>query len=201
MAHFDDTRFRWIGHPVTRKENTRLLRGEGRFTDDFNAPDQLYAAMVRSPYPNARFALSGKRQAQALPGAIGIVAGQDCHSHKLRPIAHNPLPSTRFDLKLAGANGAIFEGPHHLLPLEQARHVGEAIAMTVATSREAAKDTKPASPRLPLTCYTSISHTKGFRTPREFAHQGSSHTKGVRTPREFAHQGAGDYETVFEKNQ
>jgi aerobic carbon-monoxide dehydrogenase large subunit len=37
-----------VGQPVSRKEDPVLLRGEGRYTDDFNLPRQLYGVMVRS---------------------------------------------------------------------------------------------------------------------------------------------------------
>ena len=43
-----------IGRPLRRKEDQRLLAGNGRFTDDFNMAGQAYAVMVRSPYPHAR---------------------------------------------------------------------------------------------------------------------------------------------------
>ena len=37
-----------VGQPVPRKEDPKLLRGEGRYTDDVNLPGQLYAVIVRS---------------------------------------------------------------------------------------------------------------------------------------------------------
>ena len=43
-----------IGQPVRRKEDQRLLTGNGRFTDDFSLAGQAYAVIVRSPYPHAR---------------------------------------------------------------------------------------------------------------------------------------------------
>ena len=46
--------FRFIGKPLPRKEDERLITGKGRFTDDFNLDGQAYAAMVRSPHPHAR---------------------------------------------------------------------------------------------------------------------------------------------------
>src|SRR5215212_9512661 len=39
-----------IGQPVPRVEDPKLLRGEGRYTDDLNLPGQVYAVMVRSPH-------------------------------------------------------------------------------------------------------------------------------------------------------
>jgi len=46
--------FRLIGKPIPRAEDGRLITGKGRFTDDFQFDGQTYAAMVRSPYPQAR---------------------------------------------------------------------------------------------------------------------------------------------------
>ena len=46
--------FRFIGQPLPRNEDARLLTGRGQFTDDFNFPGQAYAAMVRSPHAHAR---------------------------------------------------------------------------------------------------------------------------------------------------
>ena len=43
-----------IGKPVPRKEDDRLLRGEGCFADDVALPGQTWASMVRSPYAHAR---------------------------------------------------------------------------------------------------------------------------------------------------
>ena len=43
-----------IGRSVPRKEDRRLLTGNGEFGDDLNLPGQAHAAMVRSPHPHAR---------------------------------------------------------------------------------------------------------------------------------------------------
>jgi carbon-monoxide dehydrogenase large subunit len=130
-----------VGRPALRKEDFRLLTGTGRFTDDFNLPGQAYAAMVRSPLPHARIVGVDKARARAMPGVLGIYTGADCAADRLVPIPHHPLPSTREDMKLTGPGGsAIFEGPHRLLPADRVRHVGEAVAMVVAESRERAAD-------------------------------------------------------------
>ena len=54
MRPIESVLLKAIGKPVRRKEDERLVTGRGRFTDDFVAPGQAYAAMVRSPYPHAR---------------------------------------------------------------------------------------------------------------------------------------------------
>ena len=39
-----------VGQPVLRKEDDTLVRGKGRYTDDFNLPRQAYAWIVRSSH-------------------------------------------------------------------------------------------------------------------------------------------------------
>ncbi|MGH7730084.1 MAG: xanthine dehydrogenase family protein molybdopterin-binding subunit, partial [Candidatus Eiseniibacteriota bacterium] len=132
---------RLIGQPLRRKEDDRLLRGGGRFSDDFSAPGQVYAAMVRSPHPHARIVAIGSEAARAMPGVLAVFTGADAAHDGLGAIPHSPVPSNRYDLKLgAPGGGAIFVGPHVLLPADKARHVGEAVAMVVAETRAQAED-------------------------------------------------------------
>jgi aerobic carbon-monoxide dehydrogenase large subunit len=135
------TGFRFIGQPMPRNEDARLLIGAGRFTDDFDFPGQTYAAMVRSPHPHACIVSIDKSRALALPGVLGVFTGADCAADGLGPIGHDPLPKTRDDMKLTGPGGGeVFIGPHVLLPADKARHVGEAIAMVVAETKAQALD-------------------------------------------------------------
>ena len=130
-----------IGQPLRRKEDDRLLRGNGRFSDDFSRPDHVHAAIVRSPHPHARIVAIEVERARAMPGVLGIFTGADVAQDGLGVIPHNPVPANRHDLKLrAPGGGAIFFGPHVLLPADKARHVGEAVAMVVAETRARAED-------------------------------------------------------------
>jgi carbon-monoxide dehydrogenase large subunit len=138
---WNETEFRFIGKPVPRHEDGRLVRGQGRFSDDFALDGQAYAVMVRSPYPHARIRAIDTGAARAIPGVLGVFTGADCRADALGPIPHNPVPKTKFDLKLtAPGGGSVFEGPHLLLPPDRARHVGEAVAMVVAETRAQALD-------------------------------------------------------------
>ncbi len=132
--------FKSVGQPLRRKEDQRLITGQGRFTDDFSLDDQTWAVMVRSPYPHARILKIDNAAALAMPDVLGVYTGADCLRDGLGPIPHDPVPSTQFDVKLTGPGGTkVFIGPHLLLPVDRARHVGEAIAMVVAETREAAQ--------------------------------------------------------------
>ncbi len=136
-----DDHFRFIGKPLPRTEDERLMTGKGRFTDDFNLDGQAYAVMVRSPYPHARVVAIDAAGAKAMPGVLGVYTGADCAADRLNPIPHDPLPKTRYDMKLAApGGGVVFIGPHLLLPADKARHVGEAVAMVVAATKAQAMD-------------------------------------------------------------
>jgi carbon-monoxide dehydrogenase large subunit len=132
---------------MPRHEDARLIVGQGRYTDDFNFPNQTFAAMVRSPHPHARIVSINKSRALAMPGVLGVFTGADCVADGLGPIQHDPLPKTRDDMKLAAPGGGdVFIGPHLLLPPDKARHAGEAIAVVVAETPAQALDAAEALP-------------------------------------------------------
>src|SRR6516165_6874982 len=136
-----DSHFRFIGRPIPRKEDARLTTGAGRFSDDFHAPRQAYLAMVRSPHPHARIRGVDTAAARAMLGVLCVFTGADCLADGLKPIPHDPLPKTRYDMKLsAPGDSDVFIGPHMLLPADKARHVGEAVAMVVAETQAQALD-------------------------------------------------------------
>jgi aerobic carbon-monoxide dehydrogenase large subunit len=132
--------FKAVGRALPRNEDQRLITGRGRFSDDFSLPGQVWAAMVRSPHPHARIAAIDVAEAMAMPGVLGVYTGADGLGDRWRPIPHNPVPSTKYDVKLTGRSGTeVFIGPHYLLPHDKARHVGEAVAMVVAQTLEQAQ--------------------------------------------------------------
>jgi carbon-monoxide dehydrogenase large subunit len=136
-----ETGYRFIGKPMPRKEDARLVTGKGRFTDDFALAGQAHAVMVRSPHPHARIVAIDAAAAMAMPGVLGVFTGADCLADKLGPLPHDPVPKTKFDMKLTGpGGGAVFSGPHALLPADKVRHVGEAVAMVVGATKAEAMD-------------------------------------------------------------
>ena len=134
--------FRFIGKPIPRKEDERLITGKGRFSDDFRLDGQAYAAMVRSPHPHARILRRRRRRAPRRCRACSACSpAPTARPTASAPIPHDPLPKTRYDMKLHGPGGGeVFIGPHMLLPADKARHVGEAVAMVVAETPPQALD-------------------------------------------------------------
>ena len=134
--------YRFIGKPIRRAEDERLITGRGQFSDDFlfegaDLRGDRALALSACAHPRHRFIA----RAKAMKGVLGVFTGADCAADKLGPIPHDPLPKTRDDMKLhAPGGGTVFIGPHMLLPADKARHVGEAVAMVVAETKNQAMD-------------------------------------------------------------
>ena len=121
------------GRSVLRVEDDALLRGEGRFADNVRAPDQVYAAFLRSPHPHARILRIDVEPARRLPGVLQILTGSDLVAAGVRP-----LPASTDFRRASGAPTA--SPPHHILAVGTVRYVGEAVAAVVATSATIARD-------------------------------------------------------------
>jgi len=129
-----------IGKPVRRKEDIRLIQGQGCFSDDVNLPGQAYAQMVRSPFAHAKIGRIDKQAALAMEGVLAVLTGDDVARDGLHPIPHRPVLNHPADVKLRNSDGsAKFISAHPLLPADRARFVGEAVAMVVAETADAAK--------------------------------------------------------------
>jgi aerobic carbon-monoxide dehydrogenase large subunit len=130
-----------IGQPVRRREDLRLVRGAGHYTADENLPGQVYAVMVRSPHAHAVIRGIDKTRALASPGVLAVLTGADFLADGLQPIPHKVWSPHPAETQLKDREGAtFFEAPHYPLPADKARFVGEAVAMVVAESVNAAKD-------------------------------------------------------------
>src|ERR1051325_11081889 len=125
-----------IGKPVTRKEDARLLRGAGCYTDDFNLPGQAHASVVRSLHAHARIRSIDGSRALAMPGVLAVLTGEDVARDGLKPIPFRPVTPNPHEVQL----NASFLAPYPLLPADKARFVGQALAVVVAETAMAAKD-------------------------------------------------------------
>ena len=130
-----------IGQPVRRKEDLRLITGQGCFSDDVNLPQQAYAVMLRSPHAHARLRAIDTQHALALPGVLAVLTGADIIPDGIQSIPHQPFNTHPADIQMVNTDGSdIFAAPQYPLALHKVRHVGEVVAMVIATSVAAAKD-------------------------------------------------------------
>jgi carbon-monoxide dehydrogenase large subunit len=114
-----------------RREDDRLLTGQGRYTADWNFPGQLYACFLRSDRAHADILSMNTSAALALPGVKTILAGEDTAEFK------TPPPMVTYP----GKGGAMIKVPHRdVLARKRVRYVGQEVALVVATSPAAAQD-------------------------------------------------------------
>jgi carbon-monoxide dehydrogenase large subunit len=67
----------WIGRPLPRFEDLRLVRGAGRYTDDVSLPGEVFAAFARSPHAHALIERIDSTAARAMPGVLLVLTGED----------------------------------------------------------------------------------------------------------------------------
>jgi carbon-monoxide dehydrogenase large subunit len=127
---------KYFGASVKRKEDPRYLRGEGRFVDDIKLPGMLHVAFVRSPHAHARIAAIRTDAARRLPGVAHVFTFADLERWM------KPLPLFgAIPPGLAARVAVTMKQPHQLaLCRDEARHVGEIVAMVLAGSRAVAED-------------------------------------------------------------
>lgn len=130
-----------IGQPVRRKEDLRLVKGEGRYSDDLTLPNQTFAVMVRSPYAHASIKSIKTSKAVLVAGVVAVLTYEDVTRDGLRPIPHTTWSKhpAAVELKNRGG-GPAFMPPHFLMPDGEVHHVGEIVAMVIAETLDAAKD-------------------------------------------------------------
>jgi aerobic carbon-monoxide dehydrogenase large subunit len=130
-----------IGQPVRRREDFRLLTGQGCYSDDFNFPGQAYAVMVRSPHAHARIRSIETAPAAAVPGVLAVLTGKDLLADGLRAIPHSVGTRHPADITLENKDGSQPFIPQHFpMTADEAHHCGEIVAIVVATTLATAKD-------------------------------------------------------------
>ena len=76
MARTAEAR-RYVGGGVLRKEDPKLLTGQGTFVESIAPPGTLWVSMVRSPYAHARIKKVNVKRALAAPGVEAAFSGAD----------------------------------------------------------------------------------------------------------------------------
>ncbi|MCK1716087.1 MULTISPECIES: xanthine dehydrogenase family protein molybdopterin-binding subunit [unclassified Bradyrhizobium] len=116
-----------VGQSVLRKEDDALIRGKGRYTDDYAPQAALHALMLRSPHAHAKYTIDVSR-ARALPGVALILTADD-----VADLGNLPC---LFNLETDPFTGP----PYPILAKDEVRHVGDSIAFVVAETIDQARD-------------------------------------------------------------
>jgi len=122
-----------VGQPVRRKEDDTLVRGKGKYTDDFNLPGQAYAWMVRSSHAHGLIKAIDSNAARAMPGVLGIWTGADLATAHYAPFTCGlPLKNRDGTPLLQTNRGALMT--------DKVRFVGDPVAVVVAETLAQARD-------------------------------------------------------------
>jgi CO/xanthine dehydrogenase Mo-binding subunit len=120
---------KFVGAPIKRLEDPRLLVGGGRYVDDLVRPGMLQAVIVRSPHAHARMRHVDARRALALPGVLACLTGADLAGVPPIPIRQGGKPAYETYLQPPLARHTV-------------RYAGEPVAVVVATDRAVAVDAR-----------------------------------------------------------
>ena len=124
---------RFIGASVKRREDPALVTGAGRYTADIPLEGAATMTFVRSPYAHARVTRIDASPALAVKGVLTVFTLDD-----LRPLWKMPLPV------IVEADGGTFEESYaterYPLASDRVRHVGDPVAVVVASDPYAAAD-------------------------------------------------------------
>jgi carbon-monoxide dehydrogenase large subunit len=121
---------RIIGRDVKRIEDPALLRGRGRFVDDIAPPGLLHAAFLRSPHAHAAILSVDCSAARAMPGVHAVLSYADIAPLLAEPRLRVALPSPAYRQTL----------DRPILAMDEVVHVGEPVAIIIATDRATAED-------------------------------------------------------------
>lgn len=116
-----------VGQSVLRKEDDALIRGKGRYTDDYAPQAALRCLMLRSPHAHAKYTIDASR-ARGLPGVALILTADDVGDLGNLPCL--------FNLETDPFTGP----PYPILAKDEVRHVGDSIAFVVAETIDQARD-------------------------------------------------------------
>jgi carbon-monoxide dehydrogenase large subunit len=120
---------------MNRREDIRLITGQGRYTADWNLPNQLHAVFLRADRAHAEILRLDAARALAHPGVKAVLTGDDA-----REAGFKSLPNT---VNYPGKDGQQIRKPFHpVLAGDRVRYVGEPVAMIVADTPAIAEDAR-----------------------------------------------------------
>ncbi len=115
-----------VGQSIPRKEDKRLLKGEGLFIDDLWMHRMGHVHFVRSPHAHAVIGEIDVSKALAVEGVYATLTGEEARRLTDRYQQIAPEPGGRIK--------------DYCLAVGKARHVGEPVAAVLAETRELARD-------------------------------------------------------------
>src|SRR6478735_942613 len=154
-----------VGQPVRRKEDDTLVRGQGKYTDDFNLPGQAYAWIVRSTHAHGIIRGIDTSAAKTMPGVLGVWTGADLTAANYGPYTCGLPLKSRDGTPLLQTNRTA-------LMTDKVRYVGDPVAFVVAETLAQARDAGEAVELdiEPLPAVTSAEEATRSGAPQLYEH-------------------------------
>jgi aerobic carbon-monoxide dehydrogenase large subunit len=122
-----------LGQPVPRFEDPRLVRGGGRYVDDFVVAGMTFGYVLRSPHAHARIRAIDTTAARAAPGVLAVLTGADWQASGFGDL---PVPGG-----FKRRDGSPMYRPRYpALVKDRVRWVGDYVAFVVAETYRQAQD-------------------------------------------------------------
>jgi len=123
----------YLGKPLRRREDARLLRGGGRYVDDIQLPEMAWCVFVRSPHAHAAIRSINTQAAAQIPGVLLTLTASDWDKagHGELTVVH-PMPFSDGRPMNSAPRPAFARG--------KVCHVGDIVAAVIGTTRFAAED-------------------------------------------------------------
>ena len=115
-----------------RREDFRLVTGQGKYTSDWNFPNQAYGFYLRSDRAHALIKGIDVSKAKALSGVLGILTGADT-----KAAGFGTTPQL---VRYPGKGGGMIKIPHReVLAEERVRFIGQEVALVIAETQAIAQ--------------------------------------------------------------
>jgi len=128
---------KYVGQPVPRREDKRLLVGEGRYVADLQLTNMVHVALARSQVPHARIAGVDLAAARAAEGVVLALEGGELR-RAIEPISGMQVVTPKGWRDRVEHRFNIPSQP--VLAHDNVRYVGEPYALVVAADRYLAED-------------------------------------------------------------
>lgn len=119
-------RTQWVGRPLHRFEDARLVTGKGRFVDDLELPETLFIEFARSNHPRALIVSLNTTDAENMPGVVAVLRAPEPGT-----LGHAAVNRVLPDMRML---------PFPVLPVSEINAVGQPIAAVIATRASIAAD-------------------------------------------------------------
>jgi aerobic carbon-monoxide dehydrogenase large subunit len=118
----------WMGTPLPRKEDRRLLTGKGKYVSDIVIPGALHAVFVRSEYAHAKILSIDTTEAEKLEGVERVYVGEQIkHTIKSmpQPIVQPNLPAHYPTFWPLAVDKVTFHGEPVVLIIARDKYIAE----------------------------------------------------------------------------